>query len=235
MAELDHQWAVAQLDAFLRIARTSSSQNAFGAGRVGDREAILSAAYVAEQVIERVLPDEEWADDDPWDQWAALRAMAVRAKTAIARQEELAEKLGDAGPKMAAGGLHPWAWESGKTLWASSHFNHAVVQAALRVNTETQGKVGRVDLSEVALFNDVFSLAAPSPATPRLRLMADDGSKTYQSLHKGARAFADGLYTGIRNPAMHTPTHGGDEQLALEQLAAFSLLARWVDQATVET
>ncbi len=35
---------------------------------------------------------------------------------------------------------------------------------------------------------------------------------------------------------MHTPAsaNGGEEQIALEQLAAFSLLARWVDQATVE-
>jgi hypothetical protein len=35
---------------------------------------------------------------------------------------------------------------------------------------------------------------------------------------------------------MHTPepSGGGEEQLALEQLAAFSLLARWVDQAAVE-
>jgi hypothetical protein len=35
---------------------------------------------------------------------------------------------------------------------------------------------------------------------------------------------------------MHTPqaSGGGEEQLALEQLAAFSLLARWVDQAVVD-
>ena len=67
-------------------------------------------------------------------------------------------------------------------------------------------------------------------------LRKDDGSKTYQNLHRGARAFADGLYTAIRNPGMHMPTvtDGGEEQLALEQLAAFSLLARWVDQAAVE-
>jgi len=47
------------------------------------------------------------------------------------------------------------------------------------------------------------------------------------------RAFADGLYTAIRNPGMHTPlpSDGGEEQLALEQLAAYSLLARYVDQA----
>ena len=37
----------------------------------------------------------------------------------------------------------------------------------------------------------------------------------------------------IRNPGMHVPHDGGEEQVALEQLAAFSLLARWVDEATV--
>jgi hypothetical protein len=66
--------------------------------------------------------------------------------------------------------------------------------------------------------------------------MENDGSKTYENLHRGARAFADGLYTAIRNPGMHTPppSDGGEEQFALEQLAAYSLLARWVDQADKE-
>ncbi|MEV6845402.1 TIGR02391 family protein [Actinoplanes sp. NPDC051411] len=109
--------------------------------------------------------------------------------------------------------------------------------AAIRVNSETQANLGRVDVSETKLFNEAFSVDAPKPGAPRLRLMPDDGSDTYKSLHRGARAFAEGLYAGIRNPGMHTPppAGGGVEQLALEQLAAFSLLARWVDQATVET
>lgn len=93
-----------------------------------------------------------------------------------------------------------------------------------------------MDLSEVALFNEAFSLDPPKADTPRLRLAQPDGGRTYQNLHRGARAFADGLYTAIRNPGMHTPepVDGGEEQLALEQLAAFSLLARWVDQASVQ-
>ncbi|MFF2317762.1 TIGR02391 family protein [Arthrobacter sp. NPDC058097] len=76
---------------------------------------------------------------------------------------------------------------------------------------------------------------APKDGAPRLRLTVDDGGKTYQNLHRGARSYADGLYTAIRNPGMHKPQEnsGGEEQLALEQLAAFSLLARWIDQAEV--
>jgi hypothetical protein len=66
--------------------------------------------------------------------------------------------------------------------------------------------------------------------------MEDDGSKTYKSVHRGARSLAEGLYAGVRNPASHEILGDLDEQHALEQLAAFSgLLARWVDAATVET
>ncbi|WP_420884091.1 TIGR02391 family protein [Micromonospora sp. CPCC 205547] len=76
--------------------------------------------------------------------------------------------------------------------------------------------------------------AARAAAWARVRRFA--GSDTYRSLHRGARAFAEGLYAAIRNPGMHTPppADGGEEQLALEQLAAFSLLARWVDQAATK-
>ncbi len=110
------------------------------------------------------------------------------------------------------------------------------MQAALRINAETQTKLGRVDVSEAALFNEAFSLSDPKEGAARLRFAENDGSKTFENLHRGARAFADGLYTAIRNPGMHTPSpsDGGEEQLALEQLAAFSLLARWVDQAGIE-
>jgi hypothetical protein len=107
------------------------------------------------------------------------------------------------------------------------------MQAAIRVNAETQAKLDCRRLSEVDLFNQAFTLDAPKADMSRLRLADDDGSKTFQNLHRGARAFAEGLYTAIRNPGMH---EGGDElseQRALEQLAAFSILAHWVDGASV--
>ncbi|MFI8767403.1 TIGR02391 family protein [Streptomyces sp. NPDC053792] len=65
--------------------------------------------------------------------------------------------------------------------------------------------------------------------------MADDGSDTFRSVHRGAAAFAEGCFAGIRHPNSHEaglpelPEHE-----ALEQLASFSVLARWVDQASVE-
>ena len=64
--------------------------------------------------------------------------------------------------------------------------------------------------------------------------MADDGSDTYKSVQRGAMALAEGIYAGIRNPFDHDDPKDIDEQVALEYLAALSVLARWVDEATVE-
>ena len=107
------------------------------------------------------------------------------------------------------------------------------MQAAIRINAEAQAKLDRRDASETALFNQAFSLDPPGPDAARLRLSEHDGSKTYENRHRGARAFAEGLYSAIRNPGMHDGAGELAEQGALERPAAFSILARWVDEAAV--
>ena len=64
--------------------------------------------------------------------------------------------------------------------------------------------------------------------------MSPDGSNTYRSMQRGARALAEGIYAGIRNPFNHESPHDIDEQVALEYLAALSILARWVDESELE-
>lgn len=242
MAKLDPEWAIDEINQFLRVTDQVGYDNS-GSGVVvigthmrGSQTEASQRAHVVEQILDRVLPG--WSKDRPAKdtKYSWLRDQASRAKAALQRQAELAEKLGDNAPDMDAANLHPWAWESGSSYWNSGHFHQAVMQAAIRINFETQTKLGRMDVSEADLFNQAFSLDPPKADAARLRLAKDDGGKTYQNLHRGARSFADGLYTAIRNPGMHKPqeSDGGEEQLALEQLAAFSLLARWVDQADVE-
>lgn len=241
MAKMDTEWAIAEIDGFLSVTARVSPNNGGGivfVGTVmrGPRTEASQRAHVVEQILDRALPG--WSKNRP-DQdrdYSWLRDRASRARAALEREAELAEKLGENAPDMDAANLHPWAWENGRSYWNSGHYHQTVMQAAIRINAETQAKIGRLDVSEVALFNEAFSLSEPKEDAPRLRLAQDDGSKTYENLHRGARAFADGLYTAIRNPGMHKPheSAGGEEQLALEQLAAFSLLARWVDQAAVE-
>jgi len=51
----------------------------------------------------------------------------------------------------------------------------------------------------------------------------------------GGVQFGAGCFEGLRNPAAHEHELQLPEQVALEQLAAFSVLARWIDECTVET
>lgn len=239
---MDPEWAISEIDQFLQVTVQVGYDNSggdvfiVGTHMRGSETEASQRAHVVEQILDRVLPG--WARDRPKTDgdYDWLRDRASRAKAALQRQAELAEKLGDNAPDMDAANLHPWAWENGRSYWNTGHHHQAVMQAAIRINAETQAKLGRMDVSEVDLFNQAFSLEDPKDGAPRLRLMKDNEGKTYENLHRGARAFADGLYTAIRNPGMHTPppSDGGEEQLALEQLAAFSLLARWVEQADVE-
>jgi Protein of unknown function (Hypoth_ymh) len=67
-----------------------------------------------------------------------------------------------------------------------------------------------------------------------LRLPGDSAKdQTVKSRNNALRAFAEGCFAGIRNPASHE--HGDDlsEQKALEYLAALSILARWIDECEV--
>lgn len=242
MAKLDPDWATDEIDAFLRVTAQVVPDMGpgiayFGTVMRGPNTEAAARAHVIEQILDRVLPG--WKKDRPKadKQYEWLRDQASRGKAALQREAELAERLGDTAPEMDAANLHPWAWEAGASFWNSGFYHQAVMQAAMRINAETQAKLGRVDVSETSLFNEAFSLSEAKAGAARLRFAENDGSKTFENLHRGARAFADGLYTAIRNPGMHTPrpADGGEEQIALEQLAAFSLLARWVDQAHVES
>lgn len=244
VTKLDKDWAIEEIDKFLHatdqiVPDTRGSGIVFVGTVQRESETVAaSLAHVVEQIIDRVLPgwrNEHRSSSGEDKGWAHLREWAARAKVTLQREAELRERLGDDAPEMDAGKLHPWVWESAAPLWRTKHYSQAVTQAAIRVNAETQAKVERRDISETDLFNQVFSLDAPKVGAPRLRLMPDNGSKTYQSVHRGARSLAEGLYAGVRNPASHEVLGDVDEQHDLEQLAAFSLLARWVDAATVES
>ncbi|ROS61176.1 uncharacterized protein Ymh [Frigoribacterium sp. PhB160] len=240
MSKMDAAWAVAELDAFLSVTaqvvpRTGPGVVYFGTVMRGPRSEADERSLIVEQILDRSLP--QWQLERPAKDkdYSWLRTQASRGRAAIERGQEVAARLGDTAPEMDAAHLHPWAWKNGASYWRTGHFHQAVMQAAIRINAETQAKLGRMDVSETALFNEAFSMEGPKSGRSRLRLAADDGGDTFKSLHRGARAFAEGLYAAIRNPGMHQAAGTDDEHLALEQLAAFSLLARWVDESTISS
>jgi hypothetical protein len=155
----------------------------------------------------------------------------------LSSAEEIERILGPAGPKLAAAELHPWIWDAAVHLWDDGHYREAVQAAAQALfDSHLPAKLGVAPARSARdLLAQAFLTEPPTAANPRLRL-ADypDSSATWTSQHEGARFFGMGCAQLIRNLA----THDGmkpDEQVALEQLASLSLLARLVDRAKVVT
>jgi len=161
------------------------------------------------------------------------RQAAQRAIVNLERDAEVREKLGDNAPHLVASGMHPWVWEGARSLWQSGHYREAVVAAGVKLNAETQNKLGRRDLTETALFQAAYSSDDPRLDAPRLRPAGDDGHKTAMSVRRGVMALAEGCYAALRNPPSHDVTPELPEVEALEQLAAFSLVARLVEGSQV--
>lgn len=196
---------------------------------------LTKQSVIIEQIFDRVTP--AWkseAKESTVNQWMHHRNTALRAKEVLQRDQEVKENLGEDAPELSAAKLHPWVWSGAKSLWQSGHYREAVEGAIKKLNAETQNKIDRQDISETDLFNQAFSLDAPSTGRARLRRMSDDKSKTYKSVQQGAMDFARGIFAAIRNPIVHKSEHELGDQEALEYLAALSVLARWVDSSTVE-
>jgi hypothetical protein len=233
---MDSEWAREELRSFIELTKTVHSGGLYSFPSHAAREdQIVPQAVVVEKILQQVIP--RWRDEVPaatkdlkWRQhWEA----AIRALAQLERAEEIQERLGDGAPSLSASALHSWAWEGARSLWQSGHYREAVRAAAVKVNAETQNKLGLRHVSETALFQLALSNDDPAPDSPRLRPAGDDGGKTALSVRRGIVALAEGSYGALRNPIGHDEGELG-EQEALEQQAVFSVLARAVDAATVE-
>lgn len=243
MTGLNVEWAIGELDKFIEMTflrRNSYSSNSAArsvntSSTAAPDADIVEQAQVVEKILDRVIP--RWRTEIKaytYNRWTPHHEAAIRAKAELEREEEIHVNLGDEAPELSAAKLHPWIWGGASSLWQSGHFREAVEGAIRKLNAETQNKLGRRDLSETDLFNQAFSEQPGTVKSPRLHRMPDDGSKTFKSVQRGARMFAEGVFAGIRNPLAHEAEQEMSEQQALEYLAALSVLARWVDDSTVE-
>lgn len=149
---------------------------------------------------------------------------------------EPVRKRGDSSPPAPAlDELHSTVWVAAQPQWKAGHLHDAVMAASKAVNAMLESKLGRSDISEVKLVTEAFSERPPTFAARRLRFPAIEGEQTRTSMTAGVMNFGVGCFKAIRNPLGHLPDdlHEITEQEALEQLAAWSLFARWIDQATV--
>lgn len=234
------EWSIGELDKFITmtVMRNGSSGRFITSSdyTAAPDVDVAKQAPVIEKILDRVIPNWriEVSDKMAHNRWARHREAAIRAREELVRAEEVKENLGENAPELSAAELHPWIWGGAKSLWQSGHYREAVEGAIKKLNAETQNKVARRDVSETDLFKQAFSMDEPKASKARLRRMKDDGSDTYKSVQRGAMTFAEGVFAGIRNPLSHEADQELAEQQALEYLAALSVLARWVDESTVE-
>ena len=165
------------------------------------------------------------------------RAIAVtnRLIGTLEQQEDYQQIFGPVGPTLAASQLHAWVWDAAADLWDDGYHEQAVEEAFKRVERRTQRKVDRRDLGGKKLYANAFSLNDATADMPRLRfpkIKKDERPDDWTSAHEGAMHLGMGCAQGIRNRRAHSSVDI-TEQEALEQLAALSVLARWVDECEV--
>ncbi|WP_157183888.1 TIGR02391 family protein [Nocardia takedensis] len=201
--------------------------------------AALQYAETIRAILNRLYP--EWRSEnsgDGDDIVANERNAASRLLGRLGNRDELLARLGepDPSPRITASSLHHLIWDSAKVQWSTGHRHEAVLAAAKAVNSALQTKIGRRDVSESDLVKQAFSDKAPEAGKPRLRFTAIADEQTAKSMQAGVLEFGSGCFRAIRNPVGHLPNDEVelDEQTALERLAALSLFARWVDEATVQ-
>lgn len=244
MSSYNSGWIVEQLDRFIEATTGryfgSPEDEHFGWALDGDQSEVQRQLPVVQRIFDIIQPG--WNEPAiTYDYelpteivWGEHRNLALQIREVVLREDEIRANLGEDAPEISAANLHPWVWSGARSLWQSGHYVQAVRDAATKLNAETQNKVGRRDVSETALFKQSFSLDGAKPGKARLRRLTPEDSDTYRSVQRGAMAFAEGVFAGIRNPLSHEADQEMSEQVALEHLAALSVLARWVDESTVE-
>ncbi|WNI12104.1 TIGR02391 family protein [Corynebacterium sp. Z-1] len=237
------EWAIEQLDKFITMTvMTNDSHSGRGYVSISTHSStsasdveVTKQAQVVEKILDRVIP--RWRTEielSKTNRWTRHREAAIRSREELVRQQEVEQNLGENAPELSAAELHTWIWDGAQSLWQSGHYREAIGGAIRKLNAEAQNKVGRRDLSETKLFQESFSDKPATAGKARLRRMNPDDSDTYKSVQRGAMAFAEGIFAGIRNPLSHEAGQELTELEALEYLAALSVLARWVDESTVE-
>lgn len=169
----------------------------------------------------------------PESAWDEARESGVRSAVAVLEGAIHELELGaEVGPQLDVASFHPWVAGAITGLWDDGHHRQAVDEATRAIEIRLTAIIGS-HLTGTPLVTDAFNPAPPPPGEKRLRFTQfDEGTPAWTNTHDGAMAFARGCMMRIRNVIEHDDGRW-DEREALESLAALSLLARWIDSATV--
>lgn len=168
-----------------------------------------------------------------WE-WTSTREGLLRLRGMLTSQHEEQEIFGPSGPRLVARHLHPTVWNAAAELWDDGHRRAAIQAAGTAVDEALQAKLEDWSKSGADLFLQVFDVRAANDDQARLRFDGfPNDSETWRSAHEGAKFYGAGCMMRIRNLATHRSTELAEDE-ALEELAALSVLARWINTARIE-
>lgn len=142
-------------------------------------------------------------------------------------------------PGFAPSQLHRLVWTAAAAHWTTHQYRVAVREAAEALTSHWRSKLGREDVDGTPFWQQTLSHGEPTPGRPKLVWPGDSEDKTAKSMRAGleplAKGLADvasGLNLTVRNPTTHSRVELS-EQEGLERLAAYSYLARMLDECEV--
>ena len=130
--------------------------------------------------------------------------------------------------RITADRLHPRVWTAASAIWDTGEYRVAVARAALSLSMHIKARA-ESKLADGKLVSEVLSPDPPKIGATRLQFPGDKDDETWRSRQRGLHMLAQGAYAGIRNVSAHED-EPLEEHAALEYLAVFSVIARWVDE-----
>ena len=169
-----------------------------------------------------------------------IRSTAANVKGRLNAMLAEAEAAHDSeAPGFAPSQLHRLVWTAAAAHWTTHQYRVAVREASEALTSHWRTKLGREDIDGTPFWQETLSHGDPVPGRPKLVWPGATTDKTAKSMRggleplaKGLADLASGLSLTVRNPTTHSR---GEltEQEGIERLAAYSYLARLLDQCEI--
>ena len=191
---------------------------------------------------------------DPISNWSMMRnpkaflspqdvrttAATVKGRLAALLADAEAAQTADL-PAFSPALMHPVVWSGAAAHWTSHQYRVAVREAAEALTVHWKQRLNRHDVDDTPFWQQTLSPGDPEPGKPKVRWPGDTDDKTTKSMRGGLEPLAkslNSLATGLNLTVRNVTTHTREElseQEAMERLAAYSYLARLLDQCDIHT
>ncbi|TXH45323.1 MAG: hypothetical protein E6Q90_01335 [Actinobacteria bacterium] len=217
--------------------------NVAEAAGLAARAVSVTGAYIAIAGLGAIDPISNWsfmsspkAPIAPRD----IRTTTANVKGRLDAMIADAESRSDSDlPTFAPAQFHPVVWAGASAHWTTHQYRVAVREASEGLTVHWKERLRRSDVDDTVFWQQTLSPGAPEPGKPKLAWPGAAEDKTVKSMRggleplaKALNALATGLNLTVRNVTTHTRSELS-EQEAMERLAAYSYLARLLDQCEV--